>query len=51
MSEQIGAIRRAYNLWRSDSRADTALAAATVLIVVFIPVIRYWFSSRSGGSK
>jgi len=50
MSEQIGAIRRAYSLFRSDSRVDTVLAAVIVLVFVFIPLIRYWLSSRSGGT-
>jgi uncharacterized protein involved in cysteine biosynthesis len=50
MSEQVGAVRRAYSLWRTDSRVDTALAGLIVLIFVFIPIVRYWWSTRTGGS-
>lgn len=42
------ALRRAYQMWQSDSEAETYLAVALVTVTVGPSLYRFWRSSRSG---
>lgn len=46
-----GALRQAWRLFRTDSRADTYAAVALVLVAFGPAVVRLWTESRQNGGE
>lgn len=50
----LGAMRRAWRLWRSDESTETVLALGLVLVTVGPYLIRFYrdtYGNRGGGSS